>query len=246
MFDEQFEIVVLNCHPQFRLAWDKFTAQLLFGRHQHNHRRHKNKHLRHLLNCPSGSPKLKPSASVHLSMKEIVSNESQSAYVMANTVGGQTSINLPISPPITRYLLQQQRRHPSCLIDEPETSVTYQQAIRMKSCRNFLQDQPEEEVIKTVMLAVRSISGSVTNDNPNEDSVFFQQTSFTEDTNDIGLVHHGNTVPSQSPIRLPATTQSNQNDRRDIDVGSSDGEPNAVIGADNIIRISYITASVDC
>ncbi|EFX80365.1 pteropsin6 [Daphnia pulex] len=234
-------------NTQFRLAWDKFTTQLL-GRHhhQHNHRRHKNKHLRHLLNCPSASPTLKPSASVHLSMKDIVSNESQSAYVMANTVGGQPGINLAISPPIKRYLLQQQRRQPSKsgLFDVPETSFTYQQPIRMKPCKNSLGDQPEEEVIKSVMLlAVGSISGSVTNDNPNEDSAFSQQTSFMEDS---GLVLHGDTVPSQSPIRLPATSQqSNQNDRRVIDA-DGDGEANVVIEADNIIRISYITASVDC
>jgi predicted urease superfamily metal-dependent hydrolase len=115
----------------------------------------------------------------------------------------------------------------------------------MKPCKNSLQDQPEEEVIKSVMLlAVGSISRSVINDNPNEDSAFSQQTSFIEDANDSGLVLHGDTVPSQSLIRLPATTQSNQNDRRVIDAG--DGGANAVIGADNIIRISYITASVDC
>jgi hypothetical protein len=180
-------------------------------------------------------------------MKDIVSNESQSAYVMANTHTGQPGINLAISPPITRYLLQQQRRQPSKsgLFDEPETSFTYQQPIRMKPCKNSLQDQPEEEVIKSVMLlAVGSISRSVINDNPNEDSAFSQQTSFIEDANDSGLVLHGDTVPSQSLIRLPATTQSNQNDRRVIDAG--DGGANAVIGADNIIRISYITASVDC
>jgi hypothetical protein len=178
-------------------------------------------------------------------MKDIVSNESQSAYVMANTHTGQPGINLAISPPITRYLLQQQRRQPSKsgLFDEPETSFTYQQPIRMKPCKNSLQDQPEEEVIKSVMLlAVGSISGSVTNDNPNEDSAFSQRTSFIE--NDIGLVLHGDTVPSQSPIRLPATTQSTQHDCRVIDAG--DGGANALIGADSIIRISYITASVDC
>ena len=143
-------------------------------------KRKKNKQLHQFLNCArSGSPTLIQSATVHLSMKEIVSNESQSAYILTNAQGKQ-AIN-------SRHHLQHeqednegskemelQRRGSknSAMMSisstsDPETSVTqpHLQMMRMKSLRNRLQHQqheePKEQKMTTAKLAVfRMISES--------------------------------------------------------------------------------------
>ena len=235
------------------MACNKFVTRLL-GRHRHNHHHHKNKHLKQFLNCPSGSPTLKPSASIRLSMKDSVSNESQSGYVMCRPQ--QSSIR----PSLTRYLIQQQPNEQfksSGPVAEPETSFTYQQqsglAVRMKSSSikdySIDSDRQDEDKETMKLVVVRLISDSVTNDN--EESTFFRQTSFIEDTsNDNQLVHHPDTVPSQSSIILPPmnSAQSESNDRISTDIGGDEDQSNEhnVMEADNIIRISFITASVDC
>jgi hypothetical protein len=235
------------------MACNIFMTRLL-GR-QHNHHHHKNKHLRHFLNCPSGSPTLKPSASIRLSMKDMVSNESQSAYVMCRP---QQSA---ISPSLTRYLLQQSPKEQlksSCPVAETETSFTYQQqsglAVRMKSSgiKDYSIDSnrqdEDEEAMKLVV--VRLIFDSVTN--ANEESTSFRQTSFIEDTsNDNQLSHHHPDVPipSHPPIILPPVNPAQSKFRdRSADIGGDEDQSNEhnVMEADNIIKISFITASVDC
>ncbi|XP_046451537.1 G-protein coupled receptor 161-like [Daphnia pulex] len=161
-------------NTQFRSAWVKFTSRFLRPRPRRHHRRRRNskdlavnisglakpnrkKELWQLLNCAGGnSTSLRQSATVHLSMKEIVSNESQSAYVMANTVGGQQQVVSARQGGDQED--QDQRRRPknpanktSCSsMSDPETSVTQEQTIQMKSFRqrhplSVQQQQPEEQ-----------------------------------------------------------------------------------------------------
>ncbi len=139
------------------------------------------KELWQFLNCAGGnSTSLRQSATVHLSMKEIVSNESQSAYVMANTVGGQQQA-VSARQGDQEDQDDQQRRRPknpamtSCSsMSDPETSVTQEQTIRMKSFRNrrplSVQQQPpqkpeeqpaqEQKAATTKLVAVGMISES--------------------------------------------------------------------------------------
>jgi hypothetical protein len=130
-----------------------------------------------LLSCNGGSSlpsDVKSSASVHLSMKEIVSNESQSAYVMANAVTGQQVAN---SARQSEENQDPQRRRPknpaktSCSsMTDPETFVTQEQTIQMKSFRNPLsvqqQPKPEEQPVPELkattklVVVIRMISES--------------------------------------------------------------------------------------
>jgi hypothetical protein len=89
-------------------------------------------------------------------MKEIVSNESQLAYVMANTVGGQQQA-VSARQGDQEDQDDQQRRRPknpaktscSSSMSDPETFVTQEQTIQMKSFRNrrplSVQQQPKPE-----------------------------------------------------------------------------------------------------
>ncbi len=132
-----------------------------------------------MLSCAGGnSTSLRQSASVHLSMKEIVSNESQSAYVMANTVGGQQQV-VSARQGDQEDQDDQQRRRPknpaktSCSsMSDPETSVTQEQTIQMKSFRNrrplSVKQQPQKpeepvpelKATTTKLVAVGMISDS--------------------------------------------------------------------------------------
>jgi hypothetical protein len=89
-------------------------------------------------------------------MKEIVSNESQLAYVMANAVTGQQVVNSAHQSGENQDP-QKQRRRPknpaktscSSSMSDPETFVTQEQTIQMKSFRNrrplSVQQQPKPE-----------------------------------------------------------------------------------------------------
>jgi hypothetical protein len=135
-----------------------------------------------LLSCAGGnSTSLRQSATVHLSMKEIVSNESQLAYVMANTVGGQQQA-VSARQGDQEDQDDQQRRRPknpaktscSSSMSDPETFVTQEQTIQMKSFRNrrplSVQQQPpqkpeeqpaqEQKAATTKLAAVGMISES--------------------------------------------------------------------------------------
>ncbi|EFX80367.1 pteropsin7 [Daphnia pulex] len=163
-------------NTQFRSAWEKFTTRFLRSRPRRHRRRRNSKDLAlnisgiakpnsrkkewwQLLSCAAGgnSTSLRQSATVHLSMKEIVSSESQSAYVMANTVGGQQQV---VSARQGEYQEdqdhRQQRRRPKnpamtsgSSMSDPETSVTQEKTIQMKSFRNrrplSVQQQPPQK-----------------------------------------------------------------------------------------------------
>ncbi|XP_046649276.1 rhodopsin, deep-sea form-like [Daphnia pulicaria] len=163
-------------NTQFRSAWQKFTTRFLRPRPRRHRRRRNSKDLVlnisgiskpskrkrevwQLLSCNVGSSlpsDVKSSASVHLSMKEIVSNESQLAYVMANAVTGQQVVNSAHQSGENQDP-QKQRRRPknpaktscSSSMSDPETFVTQEQTIQMKSFRNrrplSVQQQPKPE-----------------------------------------------------------------------------------------------------
>uniref|UniRef100_A0A0P5YC45 Gpcr rhodopsin family n=1 Tax=Daphnia magna TaxID=35525 RepID=A0A0P5YC45_9CRUS len=175
-------------NTQFRTAWEKFSVLFLSRR-----QRRKNKEMRHLLSCLGHkTPTLKPSTSVHFSMKEMVSNESQSAYVMARHVVA--------SPPVVRFV-QQQHEPPirlKCLSPslasssstaDADTSVANQHSIQTRGFKNsLLQRQDEEEVgnepgkLVVILSITESTSCTTTTDDHaftatlEEESVFSEQT----------------------------------------------------------------------
>uniref|UniRef100_A0A0P6GDV1 Putative Gpcr rhodopsin family n=1 Tax=Daphnia magna TaxID=35525 RepID=A0A0P6GDV1_9CRUS len=134
-------------NTQFRTAWGKFSVRFLRRR-----QRRKNKEMRPLLSCLGHkTPTLKPSTSVHFSMKEMVSNESQSAYVMATRVR--------TSPPVARGLHQQQqtddRAHNSSMpVVEPATNAA------TTSVMNPLQQRQQEDATRFVVVCFTSNSTS--------------------------------------------------------------------------------------
>ncbi|XP_032798053.2 melanopsin [Daphnia magna] len=187
-------------NTQFRTAWEKFSVRFLSRR-----QRRKNKEMRHLLSCIGHkTPTLKPSTSVHFSMKEMVSNESQSAYVMARHVVA--------SPPVVRFV-QQQHEPPirlKCLSPslasssstaDADTSVANQQSIQTRGFKNsLLPRQDEEEVgnepgkLVVILSITESTSCTTTTDDHaftatlEEESVFSEQTPVNvSDSLDINL-----------------------------------------------------------
>uniref|UniRef100_A0A0P6DTP4 Gpcr rhodopsin family n=1 Tax=Daphnia magna TaxID=35525 RepID=A0A0P6DTP4_9CRUS len=175
-------------NTQFRTAWEKFSVRFLSRR-----QRRKNKEMRHLLSCIGHkTPTLKPSTSVHFSMKEMVSNESQSAYVMARHVVA--------SPPVVRFV-QQQHEPPirlKCLSPslasssstaDADTSVANQQSIQTRGFKNsLLQRQDEEEVgnepgkLVVILSITESTSCTTTTDDHAFTATLEEESVFSEPT----------------------------------------------------------------
>uniref|UniRef100_A0A0P6FHD3 Putative Gpcr rhodopsin family n=1 Tax=Daphnia magna TaxID=35525 RepID=A0A0P6FHD3_9CRUS len=175
-------------NTQFRTAWGKFSVRFLRRR-----QRRKNKEMRPLLSCLGHkTPTLKPSTSVHFSMKEMVSNESQSAYVMARHVVA--------SPPVVRFV-QQQHEPPirlKCLSPslasssstaDADTSVANQQSIQTRGFKNsLLQRQDEEEVgnepgkLVVILSITESTSCTTTTDDHAFTATLEEESVFSEPT----------------------------------------------------------------
>ncbi|XP_046451536.1 melanopsin-like [Daphnia pulex] len=175
-------------NTQFRSAWEKFTTRFLGRRCLYQHSSNRNKFSRNFLNCADGgrgSPSLKQSITVHLSMKEIVSSESQSAYVMASTVGGQPGITLLLhkeNQDVMDMRAQQHHIHSpsltssSCSMADPESSVS----IRMKSLKNPVRhpnQQEEHQLDHHKLVVVRLVSDSTSCSCINDDHLLPQQST---------------------------------------------------------------------
>ncbi|XP_059351252.1 rhodopsin-like isoform X2 [Daphnia carinata] len=177
-------------NTQFRTAWEKFCVRFLNRRQLR-----KNKELRDLFSCVGhDTPTLKPSTSVHFSLREMVSNESQSAYVMARHVVA--------SSPVVRFVRQQQQHKPTLRVKflspslasssstaEADTSAAHQQSIQTRGFKNpSLQHQPEEEVrnepgkLVVILSITESTSCTTTTDDHAFTATLEEESVFTEQT----------------------------------------------------------------